>query len=226
MNPEIIKTTLVVEKKYTYPNGAYVLYTLKDDELYSYSLWKGPYRYNHYIQDVSSITALTLYNAATVVEKSHLSFETEKDILSFNDFDSLYCIPENVIKNFSGEFLNLSIDVSKIHYYPRSFKTTKNAVELFVKYISNHSGVALCADFKVVPIPHYNQNHLDNFINHHFGSGMIQFTDDVFKKSVKERNHTFYISIGDMFSSLEEAFVIECEEELKELFKKDLENLF
>ena len=52
MNPEIIKTTSVVEKKFTYPNGCYILYTLKDDELYSYSMMKGIYHYNYYLKDL------------------------------------------------------------------------------------------------------------------------------------------------------------------------------
>lgn len=167
MNPQIIKTTLIVEKKYTYPNGSHVLYTLKDNELYSYSLFKDNDYYNHLVKDLSLIDNLTLYNAATAVEKSRLSFKTESDVLSFNDFDSLYCIPENVIKTFSGEYLNFPIDMGKIHYYPRAFKTTKKAVELFAKYISNHSGVSICNNFTVVPIPHYNQTSYDNYVNHY-----------------------------------------------------------
>ena len=226
MNPEVIKTTVVVEKKYTYPNGSYVIYTLKDNELYTYSLFKDNYHYNHLVKDLSLIRSLTLYNAATAVEKNRLLFETESDVLTFNDFDSLYCIPENIIKTFSGEYLNFPIDIGKIHYYPKAFKTTKKAVELFVKFISNHSDVSVCNNFTVVPIPHYNQNSYDNYVNHYFGSGLLKFTDEIFKKSVKEVKNTFYISINEVLYQLEQAFVTECDQELKEMFKKDLEDLF
>ena len=226
MNPEIIKTTSVVEKKFTYPNGCYILYTLKDNELYSYSMMKGIYHYNYYLKDLSEIKELADYKAINYLDARRLSFTTEKEILDFNDFNSLYCMPENVIKNINDEYLNFHKDLKGSYYYISHFRPTKKSVELFSEYLKNSPYIQLCSDLEINPVPHYNQDSYHKFTQYHISKGLIKFVDDVFVKSIRNKQSTFYTHTNDLLRQIEELFVKEHEDLLEELFKKELENLF
>lgn len=226
MNTEIIKTTLIIEKKCTYPNGLHVLYTLKDNDLYSYSLMKGSDYYNYYLTDLAEVKDLPDYKALSYFEKHKLSFKTEKEILEFNDFNSLYCIPENIVKNIDDEYLNFCTDLKGSFYNITDFKPTKKAVELFSEYLSKSPFVQFTTSLTVEPVAHYNQNSYENFISYHISSGLIKFSDEVFVKSIKHNQHTFYVQSNEILRKIEELFVKEHSQQLEEIFKKELEDLF
>lgn len=226
MKTEIIKTTIVTEKKLTYDNGFHVLYALKDNDLYSYSFLKDGLHYSRYLKDFSELENLTMYEVVSYFEKSKLSLETEEDILCFNDFSSLYCVPENVVRDSSGNFLNFSIDLKGIHFYPSQFKATFKAVELFSKYLQNSPFVQLTSSLVVGQVPHYNQNTYDNFTSYHITKGLLKFSDEFFKKSIKQSSSTFYVSVGRMLQEIESIFVENYKQELEEIYKKEFGDLF
>lgn len=225
MNPEIIKTTLVVEKKYTYPNGLQALYSLKDNELYSYSLSKDGHHFHHRLSNDNKVKELTYYKALSYFEGCRLSFEKEEDILNFNDFNSLYCIPENVIRTLDGKYLNFPIEFKGIHYYPSTFRRTKKAVELFAQYLHECPEITLAVNLVVEPIPYYNQDTNASFSSHHISSGVFKFSDEFFTKNIVQKNYTFYMNVSTLLYKLEEIFVEKYKHQLEEVHKQEFEDL-